>query len=422
MRRRRLAALVLGVLTLVVPMLSVSAQIPKRSQQATDDQAVRSSVLVYGGVECDSAPVEGFEDIEAPVLDTCTAGWTGSGTIVDPSGLVMTNAHIALGNDGEPMWTVVGLTEDADELPTLAYFALPTIYDPTVDLAVLTPIFTLDGEFIEEGDLDLPPMLLPDSEGVIAPGDQVRLVGYPGLSDEEAVEIDEVEVASALPDEANPELGDMGWLDVGPFAGPGISGGGVISERGLLVGVATGSRSGEAGGQEEELVRPLPEALGLLVERAEQAGQLGEQPLDDPTPEPVDDPDPVPQPTQPPREDPNPGPPDPVQSESAYVQGTFVSADTGEPISGVLFLVLQPGVTIQQFVDSDFDSQLVFGVGVSDGSGFFQIEPQLARGQAYGFVIIAEGYEPLAGEDLVFVPEDAPATVDIGEIPLAAAQ
>ena len=421
MRRIRNGALCLLALAVLLPAVGVSAQIPRRSRQTTDDQAIRSAVLVYGGVECDTAPVAGT-DLAAPVLDTCTAGWTGSGTIVDPSGLVMTNAHIALGDDGEPMWTVIGLTDSEDELPTLAFFAFPFIYDQDIDLAVLAPVFTLDGEFIEEGALDLPPLLLPNDAGAVAPGDQIRLIGYPGLEDEEVVSVEETEILGTVPDEVNSELGDAGWLDAGAFAGPGISGGAAVSDSGLLVGVPTGGRAGDAGGQPQELVRPMPEALGVLVTRAEAAGQLGDNPPEDPTPAPDPPVDPTPEPRRSPRRQPPVQTPEPAQETTAIIQGTFVSADTGGAVAGALFLILQPGVTVQDFVDADLDSSLVYGVGVSDGSGFFQIEPALARNQPYSFVIVAEGYQPLAGDDLVVADDTSPAVVDIGAIELATAQ
>jgi hypothetical protein len=412
MQRIRLGALVLMLLAGLVPTVGVGAQIPRRNRAVEADQVVQSSVLIFGGLECETAPAVGNEELQAPVLDTCSAGWTGSGTVVDPTGLVLTNAHIALADDGSPRWTAVALTTDPNELPTLAFFAAPMIYDQAIDLAVLIPVFTLDGELIGEGELELPPLLIPAEAGAMAPGDAVRLIGYPGLEEDETVSITEAEVVEQLPDQDNPEVG---WFDVGPFAGPGISGGAAVNDQGILVGVPTGGRAGDEGGQPNDYVRPLPEALGVLVERAEAAGQLGEQPQEDPTPAPEP-------PQRQPRRQPEPRPPEPPAADTSIVTGTLVSADTGEPIEGGLFLVLQPGTTVQDFVDAEGDSALVYAVGVSNGTGFFQVEPAVQQGQGYSIVILAQGYRPLSGDDILLAEAGGPATVDIGTLEMSLAQ
>jgi hypothetical protein len=184
--------------------------------------------------------------------------------------------------------------------------------------------------------------------------------------------------------------------------------------------VPTGGRAGDEGGQPTEYVRPLPEALGVLVERAEAAGQLGEPPQEDPTPEP--EPEPAPPPQRQPRRQPEPRPPEPPAAETSIITGALVSADTGEAIEGGLFLVLQPGTTVQDFVDAEGDPALVYAVGVSNGTGFFQVEPAVQQGQGYSIVILAEGYQPLSGEDILLAEAGGPATVDIGTLEMSLAQ
>src|SRR5262245_19875771 len=53
----------------------------------------------------------------------CPMAWTGSGTVIDPSGLILTNSHVALDDEqNEPVWVLVLRTVDARSLPQPAYF------------------------------------------------------------------------------------------------------------------------------------------------------------------------------------------------------------------------------------------------------------------------------------------------------------
>jgi hypothetical protein len=373
-------------------------------------QIARATDLLYGGLACETAG--GGEGLPpAPVLDTCEAGWTGSATVVDPSGLILTNHHLVV-VEGEPTWSAVAVSDGPIALPRLVFFAWPMIWDERVDLAVLAPVYTLDGEPIgAEDDLRLDWLPIPDGQGADA-GDALTLAGYPGLEPEERVSLQAAMVEERLPDEANPELGEAGWLDVGPFAGPGVGGGAAVDGGGVLAGVPTGGRGGVEEEPAEELVRPLPGGLELLVERARAAGQL-----DDPAePTPVAEPSPDPGRPRTPRKTPPRAP----AADTAVIVGTLVSADTGEPVVGGTVLALQPDVTIEEWADEGFDPSLVGAGGRSDGAGRFQLNPAVRRDQAYSVVILADGYEPLGAEGYVLARSGDPATVDLGVIELAA--
>lgn len=418
MRRIKLGTLALLLLVGTVPAFGVAGQTIPRRRPVERSNIVESVVLVYGGVECETAPVPGADegDLEAPVLDTCTSGWTGSGTIIDPSGLILTNEHVVFNDDGTPAWAVVAVTEVEDELPNLAFFAIPGMWDADLDLAVLLPVFTLDGDPIEEGEIELAPLPFPEEAGAVEIDDEVQLLGYPGLDEEETIDIAEAQVLDALPDDANPDVGDVGWLDVGEFPGPGISGGAMVDGSGVLVGVPTGGRGGADGGQSEELVRPLAEALPILFARAIEAGQIDPPAEEGKTPTAAADEPGIP------RREPRARQPEQPAADTAIVTGTLVSADTGEPIAAGFFLVLQPDVTLEEFGDSEFDAELIFAGAESDGSGEFVVDPPVVRGQEYGIVAFADGFEAIAGEGIVLAAEDDPATVDLGLIELATLQ
>ncbi|MFQ5422225.1 MAG: trypsin-like peptidase domain-containing protein, partial [Anaerolineae bacterium] len=120
--------------------------------------------------------------------------WTGSGAIITPDGLILTNAHVAaplspglaiLYNDPEflfgaaPDALVVALVEQADAPPVETYLAEVAAADGTLDLAVIRIVSALDGTTINSASLDLPYVELGNSDDIRL-GDEVRVLGFPG--------------------------------------------------------------------------------------------------------------------------------------------------------------------------------------------------------------------------------------------------
>ena len=71
-----------------------------------------------------------------------TSAWTGSGTIVHPQGIILTNCHVAnpraMGMSSPPADRLgVAITEKSDRPPALSYFAEVVAYDSNLDLAVV---------------------------------------------------------------------------------------------------------------------------------------------------------------------------------------------------------------------------------------------------------------------------------------------
>ena len=96
------------------------------------------------------------------------------------------------------------------------------------------------------------------------------------------------------------------------------------------------------------------------------------------------------------------------------VRGRVLDVDTGRPIEGVVMFLLLPGVTGEQFIDSNNDPKLVLASSVTDANGIFVLE-QVPRGGTYtGF--IATQSEPLWQDDWLTIPGDAPDDVDVGDI------
>ena len=50
------------------------------------------------------------------------------------------------------------------------------------------------------------------------------------------------------------------------------------------------------------------------------------------------------------------------------------------------------------------------------------LEDPVDRGQAYAVAVVADGFKPVGGDEIVLATEDDPATVDMGTIKLATKQ
>ena len=146
----------------------------------------------------------------------------GSGVILDPDGLVVTNAHVVSGGGGRQPGMRLRIT-----LPTGAVVAATTLAkDDELDVAVLKL----------EGDLpELHPIELGNSKA-LRPGQWVMAMGYPwGVAGAVAGGI----VIGAGPD--LPEAPGIGrdWIAVDLSLRPGHSGGPLVDHQGRLIGMST---------------------------------------------------------------------------------------------------------------------------------------------------------------------------------------
>ena len=94
----------------------------------------------------------------------------------------------------------------------------------------------------------------------------------------------------------------------------------------------------------------------------------------------------------------------PIQDVS--VIGTVVDRNNSRTmISGALIVFLNPGVSISQWVDADFDDSMVFGTGTSNRSGEFQLSARVTPGEFYGVAVVHDDYEPIAVDDFQIPPD-----------------
>src|SRR5690606_16844002 len=102
---------------------------------------------------------------------------TGSGIVVEPTGLIYTNRHVI--EDGTDYGIL--LLDDVNEQPVLTYFASLIGFSSDVDFAVLQIDRDADGNPLDAETLELP-FLTPTTPDVQR-GDPIFVFGYPGIGD-----------------------------------------------------------------------------------------------------------------------------------------------------------------------------------------------------------------------------------------------
>ena len=109
--------------------------------------------------------------------------WTGSGTIVHPQGVILTNCHVAnpraMGMPAPPADVLgIAIMERSDEPPVLSYVAEIVTQSPKLDLAVLRIVRDVNGRTASK--LNLPWVPVGDSDALEL-GDIVSIFGFPGI-------------------------------------------------------------------------------------------------------------------------------------------------------------------------------------------------------------------------------------------------
>jgi S1-C subfamily serine protease len=100
--------------------------------------------------------------------------WAGSGTIISPTGEILTNCHVAC----DAPIIIVLMTIGVDIPPEARYIAELTAYDEVLDLALIQIRTDLEGHPVSP--TDLPYLTLGDSDALML-GDPVRIFGYPDV-------------------------------------------------------------------------------------------------------------------------------------------------------------------------------------------------------------------------------------------------
>lgn len=177
----------------------------------------------------------------------------GSGTIVDAEqGLILTNAHVVAPSaegqgirrgvpeaelESNPDEILIDVSPGLDRAAEPRYIGEVVAADGYLDLAVVKITKTASGNLIEEDDLDgLVEVPLGNSDDVRT-GDDIRVIGYPGISQSAAPTLTEGVVSGTVQDE---RVGsNRAFISVDADINAGNSGGTAVDDTGDLIGVPT---------------------------------------------------------------------------------------------------------------------------------------------------------------------------------------
>ncbi len=165
---------------------------------------------------------------------------TGSGTIVDTVGTIVTNFHVVEQSPLCPHDVIaVAVAESSQSVPDVAFVADLLVSDPALDLAVIRIRESIDGSPLPT---EFEPIELGDSNDVEL-GDEIRIIGFPGIGGETVT----FTTGSVSGFAETPEGGERSWLKTDATIAGGNSGGLAADTDGRFVGIPT--RAGSGSGQ-----------------------------------------------------------------------------------------------------------------------------------------------------------------------------
>ena len=151
--------------------------------------------------------------------------WTGSGSLVTDTGLILTNSHVATDEGVDRCHLQVAFTDNYDAEPDDWYAAEVIVDDVTIDLAVLQ---LLD----ESGNPTSGPNRtpIPLDTSTPNPGDEIQTLGYPGAGGST--------ITYTSGDFAGVDsFGEEQFYKTTASMNPGVSGGAAFKDSFALIGV-----------------------------------------------------------------------------------------------------------------------------------------------------------------------------------------
>jgi S1-C subfamily serine protease len=179
--------------------------------------------------------------VEIICVDNATTDryYTGSGTVIDKSGLIVTNQHILISSDGTLIRMCgVGITSDVSQPPKIMYLGRLAAADTDLDLALIKISETLAGDVVTEAFDSVDLAGSSDLALGLNIGDPVFIGGYPGVG-AETLTLTQGVIAGRV---------GAHLIKTSAFIDSGASGGGVFNAEGRYVGVPTAAARGDIGG------------------------------------------------------------------------------------------------------------------------------------------------------------------------------
>jgi S1-C subfamily serine protease len=182
---------------------------------------------------------------------------TGSGTIITPDGLILTNHHVVIATGGMDSYddVVVALSFAPDKPPEEMYRATVIDSDSDLDIALIRIFEDMDGNPVDHATLNLPYIPLGNSDG-LALGQELAILGYPAIGGD-TITYATGEVSGFT---ASRKYGDRAYIKTTASVTGGTSGGAALDLNGYLVAIPT--RLGYGGRDILVDCRPLVDTNG----------------------------------------------------------------------------------------------------------------------------------------------------------------
>jgi hypothetical protein len=158
---------------------------------------------------------------------------SGSGTVVDPEGLILTNRHVVAGGADYAIFLIDNIREE----PQLGYYASVVGVSPDIDLALLEIDRDENGRRLRTRDIPNLPALVPNDKTNVGISDDVWVMGYPGIAQGRLVVTQGTITTIENGEVAGKELEAL-YLTDAEFS-PGNSGGLVVDRNGKFIGIPT---------------------------------------------------------------------------------------------------------------------------------------------------------------------------------------
>jgi len=172
--------------------------------------------------------------------------WSGSGTILNRTGLILTNAHVAApttqGEPADPDVLAIALVQSEDKPPVFSYRGEVKAADGFLDFAVVQITSTIDGDSVDPNSLNLPFVPLGNSDNIHV-GDRISVFGFPGIGGD-TITFTSGNVSGFTSED---QVGDRAWIKTDATIAGGNSGGLAADDNAEIIGVPTIAASGAEG-------------------------------------------------------------------------------------------------------------------------------------------------------------------------------
>ena len=191
-------------------------------------------VMAWGAMAQDQSP--DIDELSRGVVQIRTDSGFGSGSLINMDGVpvVLTNRHVVEGYDA----VEIAVLRDLNEPAQPAYRAELLSFSDEYDLALLRIIEDLDGNPVHEvTDMSVPRLRLADHTTDLRRGDEIAILGYPGIGNDELVYTPGIVSSTKYGEHRGERL--PAWYRTNAQMSPGNSGGVAINNQGEVIGLPT---------------------------------------------------------------------------------------------------------------------------------------------------------------------------------------